>query len=118
MSGKIGLSVALLAIAVLVVSESQSFGGHHRRRCGSCGSGCATGCAPAACEAAPAKPADASPSDSPPPAPAAPAPAAPAPKGAAKSPAPAAPDGAPAVTEQKQTVTYYTGRRARRGWRR
>jgi hypothetical protein len=107
MTGKLGLSVVLLALVALVASESQSFGGHRRGRCGGC---CNTGCAAGSCEAAPA---DASPSDAPAPAPAAGAPA----KGATKSSVPQSPQVAAGATPREGTY-YYTSRRGRRGWRR
>lgn len=76
MTKKIGLAVVLLALTTLVVSENDALAGrrHHGRSCGSCGTGCATACAPSGCstggcEAAPAAPAapvgaDAAPSPS------------------------------------------------------
>jgi hypothetical protein len=106
MRGKIGLAVMLLAVAVLVLAESSSYGGHRRRgNCGSCGTACASG----SCETA----AEASPSDATAPA----APPAPA-KGAAVSPPVEAPQVAKSEASGPSNQTYYSTRRARRASRR
>src|SRR3990172_1680985 len=103
MTGKIGLGAMLLAVAVLVLAESSSYGGHRRRgNCGSCGTACASGgCETAAVEA--------SPSDAKAPA----APPAPA-KGAAVSPPVEAPQVAKSAASGPSNQTYYTTRRAPR----
>lgn len=111
MRGNIGLFVVLMALAALIVSESQSFGGGHRRRghCGSCSSACNTGCAPGgSCNAMPAAPAETSPSDAAPP----------APHGAAVSPPAETPQAEASVTTAPSNNTYYSTRRARRSARR
>lgn len=119
MRGKMGFTVVLLAIAAFVVSESQSFGGGHRRhgRSGGCHSACNTGCAAASCcDAAPAASAAASPSDAPAPGALA-APGAPD-KGASASPPVETPQDAPSVTSRPSNDTNSYGRRTARRWSR
>ena len=104
MRGKIGLAAMLLAVAVLVLAESSTYGGHRRRgNCGSCGTACASG----SCETAAS---EASPSD-------ANAPAAPA-KSAAVSPPVDAPKVAQSDASGPSNQTNYSTRRARRASRR
>ena len=101
MSGKFGLSIVVLAVAVLMAAENQSLAGR-RKGCGSCSAGgCSTGACPTtACESG-----------------ACPAPAAPADKAAG---VPAAPESTPAVTSAPAAERGYAVARrgARRGWRR
>ncbi len=108
MKRKLGFVVSMAA-AMLLVSETQSFAGHHRRGygCGSCGGGqTACGSCTAAPEASPAPPPAATP-----PAPAAPAPS--ASQGQSTTPAVAA-------TSTTLASNYYVSRRGftRRGWSR
>ncbi len=110
MSGKFGLSIVVLAVAVLMAAENQSLAGR-RKGCGSCSAGaCSTGACPtSACASG-----------------ACPAPAAPAEKAAG---VPAAPESAPVAKADESTPAVTSApavergnvvarRGARRGWRR
>jgi hypothetical protein len=101
MSGKFGLSIVVLAVAVLMAAENQSLAGR-RKGCASCGTGACptTACESGACPA--------------------PAPAAPAEKTEKAAGVPAAPESTPAVTSAPAVERGYavSRRGARRGWRR
>lgn len=106
MSGKFGLSIVVLAVAVLMAAENQSLAGR-RKGCASCSAGgCSTGACPTtACESGACP---------------APAPAAPAEKTEKAAGVPAAPESTPAVTSAPAVERGYavSRRGARRGWRR